>query len=202
MIKSQFQPSEYFKNILKQNKHKDPLLCLEGISSTELNDILDYVYHGEVYIHQENLDRFLRIADRLKLEGMMSTEEKYDKFWGQHRDMNEVENDVKGSVPDTKDIVLDTLNNSENRILNSERTKVVISSGEFQTIDELDKKILQHLERDVGKKWKCTVCNKVLREKTAAKEHFEGLQFPCPEGCDVVARSRSSLRLHISKKHR
>ena len=136
----------------------------------------------------------------------MSTEEKYDEFLGQHRDMNEVENDVKGSVPDTKDIVLDTLNNSENRIFNSERTKIVISSGEFQSIDELDEKILQHLERDVGKKWKCTICHKVLREKTAAKEHveihFEGLQFPCPESCDVVVRSRSSLRLHISKKHR
>ena len=181
--------------------------CLKfSISSTELNDILDYVYHGEVNINQEDLDRFLKIAERLKLEGLMSTEEKYDEFWGQHRDMNEVENDVKGSVPDTKDIVLDTLNNSENRIFNSERTKIVISSGELQTIDELDEKILEHLERDVGKKWKCTICNKVLREKTAAKEHveihFEGLQFPCPEGCDVVARSRSSLRLHISKKHR
>ena len=115
--------------------------CLKfSISSTELNDILDYVYHGEVNINQEDLDRFLKIADRLKLEGLMSTEEKYDELWGQHRDMNEVENDVKGSVPDTKDIVLDTLNNSENRIFNSERTKIVISSGEFQSIDELDEK--------------------------------------------------------------
>ena len=82
----------------------------------------------------------------------MYTEEKYDELWGQHRDMNEIENDVKDNVPDTKDIVLDTLNNSENRIFNLERTKIVISSGELQTIDELDKKILEHLERDVGKK--------------------------------------------------
>ena len=59
--------SEYFKNILKQQKHPNPLLCLEGISSTELNDILDYVYHGEVNINQEDLDRFLKIAERLKL---------------------------------------------------------------------------------------------------------------------------------------
>ena len=43
----------YFKNILKQNKHPNPLLCLEGISSTELKDILDYIYHGEVNVNQE-----------------------------------------------------------------------------------------------------------------------------------------------------
>ena len=42
--------------------------CLKfSISSTELNDILDYVYHGEVNINQEDLDRFLKIAERLKL---------------------------------------------------------------------------------------------------------------------------------------
>ena len=29
--------SEFFKNILKQNKHSQPLLCLDGINSNELN---------------------------------------------------------------------------------------------------------------------------------------------------------------------
>merc|ERR1712243_106746 len=33
--------SEYFKNILKQNKHSNPILCLEGINSIEMNSILD-----------------------------------------------------------------------------------------------------------------------------------------------------------------
>ena len=42
--------SDYFKNILKSNKHSNPLLCLEGISSGEMNNVLDYIYYGEVYI--------------------------------------------------------------------------------------------------------------------------------------------------------
>merc|ERR1712126_796650 len=39
--------SEYFKNIFKTNKHSHPLLCLEGVNSEELNDVLDYIYNGE-----------------------------------------------------------------------------------------------------------------------------------------------------------
>ena len=34
---------EYFKNILTQNKHPHPLLCLEGINFKDLNNILDYM---------------------------------------------------------------------------------------------------------------------------------------------------------------
>ena len=75
--------SEYFKNILKVNKHSHPLLCLEGISSADLNCILDYIYKGEVQIFQEELDRFLTIAQRLKLEGLLgdasTAEENYDE---------------------------------------------------------------------------------------------------------------------------
>ena len=33
--------SEYFKSILRGNKHSHPLLCLEGITSIDLENILD-----------------------------------------------------------------------------------------------------------------------------------------------------------------
>ena len=63
--------SEYFKNILQQTKQSQPLLCLDGVSSTDLQNVLDYVYEGEVRIYQEDLDRFLNVAQKLKLEGLM-----------------------------------------------------------------------------------------------------------------------------------
>ena len=66
--------SEYFKNILKQNVNPNPLLCLDGISSSEMIAILDYIYCGEVNIYQEDVDRFLNIAERLKLAGLIFSE--------------------------------------------------------------------------------------------------------------------------------
>ena len=66
--------SEYFKNIFKQNKHSHPLLCLLDVSSQEMKNILDYIYYGETEIDKDNLDRFLSISKRLKIEGLTSLE--------------------------------------------------------------------------------------------------------------------------------
>ena len=67
--------SDYFKTILQNNnKSKDIILCLENISHEELNNMLDYVYNGEVNIEQDQLDRFLTIAQRFQLEGLISDE--------------------------------------------------------------------------------------------------------------------------------
>ena len=63
--------SGYFKKILKQNKHENLLLCLEGISYTDLQHVLDYIYLGEVQIHQEQMDRFIYVAQRLQLDGLL-----------------------------------------------------------------------------------------------------------------------------------
>ena len=72
--------SEYFKDIFKHNSKPQahPLLCLDGISSSDLNNIMDYIYNGEVQIFQEYLDRFLSIAQRLKLEGLIENEDSQD----------------------------------------------------------------------------------------------------------------------------
>ena len=45
--------SEYFKNILQQTKQSQPLICLDGVNSDDLQNVLDYVYDGEVKIHQD-----------------------------------------------------------------------------------------------------------------------------------------------------
>ena len=52
--------SQYFSDVLRQTRHSNPLLCLEGVTSTELQFILDYIYQGEVQIYQENLHSTVR----------------------------------------------------------------------------------------------------------------------------------------------
>merc|ERR1719189_1778689 len=59
--------SEYFKEIFKRNKHSKTLMCLEGLSKQDLKNVLDYMYNGEIQIYQEELDRFLSVAQRFKL---------------------------------------------------------------------------------------------------------------------------------------
>ena len=64
--------SEYFKSIFMKNKHSHPLVCLEGVSSIDVRNMMDYIYNGELQIFQEDLDRFLNVAQRFKLEGLIT----------------------------------------------------------------------------------------------------------------------------------
>ena len=63
--------SQYFKTILTDGKHQHPMLCLDGIDSQQLNNVLDYIYNGEIEISHEHLRKFLQIAQKLKLDGLI-----------------------------------------------------------------------------------------------------------------------------------
>ena len=63
--------SEFFRNIFQHTSAgTQTLLCLDGVSSIDLQNVLDYVYNGEVKISQDALDRFLNVSQKLKLEGL------------------------------------------------------------------------------------------------------------------------------------
>ena len=92
--------SEYFKNIFKKCKHQHPMLCLDGVHYKDLVNALDYVYNGEVQIFQEELDHFLLVARRLKLEGLLSSEdgsssEMYEAREQKTQDRHNVSNDAQ-----------------------------------------------------------------------------------------------------------
>ena len=72
--------STFFRSILTKNVHTNPLLYLSGVSSTNIGFILDYVYHGEVQIHQEQLDSFLDAAQMLRISGLTSDKNNQDEF--------------------------------------------------------------------------------------------------------------------------
>ena len=50
------------------------MLCLDGVSRQDLNNCLDYMYNGEIQIYQDDLDRFLDIAQRFQIKGLLNNE--------------------------------------------------------------------------------------------------------------------------------
>ena len=62
--------SPFFLNILKRNKHSHALIFMRGVMSENLTAMVDFFYHGEVNIFQENLDSFLALAEELQLKGL------------------------------------------------------------------------------------------------------------------------------------
>ena len=48
---------------------------MRGIKTTDLVAIVDFIYHGEANIIQEDLEGFLALAEELQLKGLTSSEQ-------------------------------------------------------------------------------------------------------------------------------
>ena len=68
--------SPFFLNILKRNKHPHPLIYMKGVKSENLVAMVDFFYHGEANVFQENLDSFLVLAEEFQLKGMRGNQTK------------------------------------------------------------------------------------------------------------------------------
>ena len=62
--------SPFFRNILRRNKHEHPLLYMKGVKYTDLQAVLNFMYHGEVNVAQEELNSFLSVAEDLRVKGL------------------------------------------------------------------------------------------------------------------------------------
>ena len=157
------------------------------MDSTSLGFVLDYIYQGEVQIYQNELDNFMEVAQKLKIEGLLSTEDpetKHDPHF----------EDKKGeSFPAMPDY-------TEGKVAkaNTVRTGCGGKIVSFTDMAEVDEKI-QHLMEKRDGRFFCKACDHSSRNRIHMKEHDEqhidGLSYPC-QFCGKTFRSRNSLRVH------
>ena len=208
--------SEYFKNVFKNNNmpNTQTLLCLDGIAAEDLKNIMDYIYNGEVNIYQDSLDRFLGVAQRLKLEGLMGNEDSQyqqedpaddNNVYAKARDVYEK------SREETSHFVENTTK-KQREVTKTDKVMVPISSEDIVGVTEARNTVQQYIETDADDNMKCTICGKeTVGGKNNARNrwnlenhietHLEGLSFPC-QLCGKTFRSRNAFNIHKTRFHR
>ena len=175
--------------------------------------VLDYIYQGEVQICQEQLDRFLVVAQRLQLEGLISQDDDKERKVNETIEDTEIyfeNNFATGKERDTtqlKTCKSETPQNERRRPRQSSTTSLALagSISELNT-EKIDGKIEEHLVRADDGTYSCGICGKAgdrykNNMRNHVETHMEGLSFPC-QSCDKTFRSRNSLSFHKSKYHR
>jgi len=66
--------SNTFKAILKETPTPHPVIVLWDVESKDLAALLDFMYNGQVDIQQDDLERFLIVAERLQVRGLSGEE--------------------------------------------------------------------------------------------------------------------------------
>ena len=216
--------SPFFRSIFQLHKHTKPLIYLKGFKTKDLHSILDFIYHGEAKVPQDDLERFLSRSNELQLKGLTGVEEE-----------KEVESkklaltktprssDIK---PENSVYVFEEGSNSHTEISHlkadaytwnqikteiSEKnstSQVAFKCGSSEELKQtLHSKITQN-----GSVFTCNVCGK-SKDKTITRQakyelerhvgskHIEGVAYNCRK-CETKFKSENALRCHNYNKHK
>ena len=156
---------------------------------------MDYIYSGELQIFQEDLDRFLNVAQRLKIEGLMT-----DPNDIKGKEVKNLQTEHLGLENTAQQIIPTYQEEPEQNVI--EKVNTTINSDNSS---ELNERIQENIVRNIDNTWGCKVCSRCFARRVTLilhiETHLEGLSFDCPL-CEKTFRSRNQLAIHKYRNHK
>jgi len=199
--------SPFFRNILKKNPHSHPLLYMKGVKMSDLVSILDFIYHGERNVHQEDLDVFLATAKEMKLKGLTEESDSI-KYINTERPelakdvVNTPINDREGYMNNYTDNVVEEKFDNALNVIDTVDESLLDNSFNYETTfnDETMQEMMVSTEEGL----QCKTCGKLSKTKQNLRKHIEthmpSASHPCTY-CGKIYRSTNSLQSHKSRQH-
>jgi len=197
--------SQFFNDIFANSDHANMLIYLKGIKSDNLEYVTDFIYNGEVFVTQEELEQFLETGKELKVKGIIGglqgaqenvpEDEKTYKY--QQMNVNIEESLKHDRISNSVTYLAENFETSE---YNLAKTK----SRKSYENNELDIQIEQMIEFNEGL-WKCRICGKATPGKKQimknhVETHIEGRANEC-HICSKSFKTRQLLKMHVYGIH-
>ena len=207
--------SPFFRDLLKRNKHSHPLVYMRGIKSDIITSMVDFLYHGEASLFQEDLESFLSLASELQLKGLheVTKVEMVDTGSERTRITNKCKEEITANLNVTagQDYQRDHSSNNGTILFNPESMIPLSDNSGTAYLEELDQKVksmMKFSNNSVPGKARSRICNVCGKEGdyTAITNHIEanhlsGLPIPC-HMCGTIAKTRAALRVHKGTYHK
>ena len=208
--------SPFFLNILKRNKHPHPLIYMRGVRPENLMAMVDFFYHGEANVYQENLDSFLNFAEELQLKGLRGnqTEKESEVCAGPTAENFQSKLLRSKAVSKQKSVTKDGSAENEPILVSSEKalalTDPTTNTTDIAGLDQQVKSMMamSSNKANYGNRGKGRICKVCGKEGTMAlimdhieSNHIAEISLPC-QLCGTISKSRSTLRNHKSRYHR
>eukprot|EP00092_Neocalanus_flemingeri_P018291 GFUD01019797.1.p1 GENE.GFUD01019797.1~~GFUD01019797.1.p1 ORF type:complete len:554 (-),score=90.87 GFUD01019797.1:6-1667(-) len=155
--------SPFFKEILLNNPHQNPLIYLKGIGIDDLEAILKFIYQGQTSISEANLDSFLASAQELQVEGLLlakneASRKANDRPASEQKSAIEMPQLVESlDTPEDLDSISNYLMKSKVLPSNQSPCKILPSTS----------------SPTPGNKFKCSVCDFETLYRKSLKRHKE-----------------------------
>ena len=181
--------SPFFNKLLNRSRYVNPFIYMIGMNSDNLEALLDFIYHGETNIHQDNLEIFLNIAQELGLGLVersfeMREERQFIPFPG-------FKKKIKGQLYlERQNTNYQSHDNSANQLEVICNKRISIPDENMAMAQQAEvgnnfHSTLNSIMTKVGDSWNCTVCGKISSTKPNLKKHVEsmhtdGFEHACP----------------------
>ena len=203
--------SPLFLKILKRNKHTHPLIYMRGVKSENLTAMVDFFYHGEANVFQENLDSFLALAEEFQLKGLRGNKTEVLPQPAKRKEPFKLP--IYKAV--SKQDLVNKNVSTETGILQT-KTETTVSLTDNAT----NKTNIEHLKQQVksmmtfsdnaapyknGRARICKVCGKEGTMQSIMSHieanHITEISIPC-DLCEKSFKSRNVLATHKYRQHR
>ena len=97
--------SNFFRSVLAGNKHPHPLIYMRDVRATTMEAVVDFIYHGEVNINQDDLNSFLQIAEDIELKGLEQSKTLLDKDHKEENGDDAMKKKIREPIKDLNNIL-------------------------------------------------------------------------------------------------
>ena len=212
--------SEFFRNVLIKAKHNHPMIYLNGIKSSELSNILDYVYNGCVNINQSCLERFIEVATTLNISGLQMTDQLHDEHEHAAHPVPQIERrstPIKTNFKSIKEYSKFLSQEAKPKVEKNDVKEASISEEMFmatetKTTSKINKlgSATDYAELQInladlcdGKSMKCKNCGQTSRDLSDLKRHIERhfhIALDC-KMCGKILSTSRDFRKHVTDFH-
>ena len=210
--------SPFFLNLLKKKKkHPHPLVYMRGLKYENLLSMVNFLYHGEANIFQENLDSFLAMADELQLKGLNKTEREEEEVESVSKNDSDRRRSQLSNTMSRNNIVATSKDDATSQgwknkveMSSAPETAIALMLNSFSgntNLEELDEKVKSmmtfsenKLSKQKGRARICKVCGKE-GQMIAIMNHIEANHMTnISISCDVCGKTPSTR--HALKEHK
>merc|ERR1711909_208068 len=204
--------SQFFREILPEISSHNPVLFLKGIEHSELLAIIRFVYVGTTEVAQDNLDKFMKAAQDLQIEGLQENKKTKDaiKYSDKYQDNKNM--DFKSHFE-----VKNKYQNNENGLALYQETDeystdtwLQATADEYHSFDEYKTTDPNNQRRykqgnNLGFRIKCDQCDREFSRKDNLQTHIqskhEGKKYSCDK-CGSEFGLPTSLSNHTARMHK
>ena len=150
------------------------MIYMRGCKAKDLVAIVDFIYHGEANIYQEDLDRFLVLAEDFQISGLVGAQnESLNSAKDQKKNEKQHKPHTKSFTkldenfyqpPTHEESDIDTTNNLEDNLMvpvDTSSFTVPLGTNKENLKAQLDSMMVK--AEDGEMKWICTVCGKTAK---------------------------------------